>query len=476
MAVVLAMRFPWGRYHATPWGRYVNEGAVELPPSPWRLLRALYSVWQLRAPDLDAEVVGGLLARLAVPPSYLIPPYRIAHSRHYYPDTKHRAGKASTDKAMDAFAVLDGDQAIYAIWPGELDPEQSDALARLARSIPYIGRADSTCEVELLPAVPPDAYSHGRAEPVGLDGEELGDGHEPAEVLCPVLPLDLTALVLRPVDVRAGKLLYPPSTRKITYAVPVPSRVSRPARRTAERTSVVRLAVSGVVQPPMAHAVPLMDALRGACIKVLTRRAEAFDSLLAGKSADGRPLADGHRHAHFLPYDGDGDGRIDEVIVWAPGGLTPREVDALNTVARREIGVPNGVTGPRDLTMLLTACGQEDLLPNEWHRPAERHWTSVTPFVPSRHRKPRQEPAEYLQQEVIRELGYRGEQFPQLVVTARNPGSEFVGFVRRRWRDRKAAGSPSGYRIDLEFTEPVEGPIVLGHLSHFGLGLFAAAV
>ncbi|GAA4199842.1 type I-G CRISPR-associated protein Csb2 [Microbispora amethystogenes] len=474
MAVVLAMRFPWGRYHATPWGRYVNEGAVELPPSPWRLLRTLYSIWQLRAPELDAHVVNGLLARLAVPPSYLIPPYRVAHSRHYYPDTRHHAGKASTDKAVDAFAVLDDDQTIYAIWPGELDPEQHDALARLAKSIPYIGRADSTCEAELLPAVPPSAYGHGRAEPLGLDGEELGDGHEPAEVLCPELPLDLTALVMRPADVRGRKLLFPPSTRKITYAVPAPSRVSRPARRTEERTSVVRLAVSGVVQPPMAHAVPLMDALRGACIKVLTRRGGAFDSMLAGKSADGRPLADGHRHAHFLPYDADGDGRIDEIIVWAPGGLVPREVDALDTVARREIGVPSGVTGPRDLTMLLTASGHEDLLPAGWHQPAARHWTSVTPFVPSRHRKPRQEPAEFLRQEVLRELGYRGERFPEVLVTAGNLGSEFAGFVRHRWRARKPNGTPPGYRVDLEFAEPVEGPILLGHLSHFGLGLFAA--
>jgi CRISPR-associated protein Csb2 len=37
----LRLRFPGGRYHATPWGHHVNEGQVEWPPSPWRLLRAL---------------------------------------------------------------------------------------------------------------------------------------------------------------------------------------------------------------------------------------------------------------------------------------------------------------------------------------------------------------------------------------------------------------------------------------------------
>ena len=44
---MLAIRFlfPAGRYHATPWGRHVNEADVEWPPSPWRLLRALIATW-----------------------------------------------------------------------------------------------------------------------------------------------------------------------------------------------------------------------------------------------------------------------------------------------------------------------------------------------------------------------------------------------------------------------------------------------
>ena len=44
MPTTLVLTFPWGRYHANPWGRHVNEGAVELPPSPWRLLRAVRDV------------------------------------------------------------------------------------------------------------------------------------------------------------------------------------------------------------------------------------------------------------------------------------------------------------------------------------------------------------------------------------------------------------------------------------------------
>ncbi|GAA1021439.1 hypothetical protein Aple_073800 [Acrocarpospora pleiomorpha] len=469
MPVVLAMNFPWGRYHATPWGRYVNEGTVEVPPSPWRLLRALYSTWQLRAPELEEHVVRSLLSALAVPPSYLIPPYRIAHSRHYYPDSKHRSGSSSTDKAVDAFAVLDGDQTIYAVWPVDLDPEQREALSRLAKLTPYIGRADSTCEVQVLDRVPQE-IRYPYAQPVGLDDDDLGHGHQPVEVLCPELPLDLDALIQRPVDIRAAKLLYPKSTKKVTYSVPAPSEPLRPVTHVDSVVTVVRLTISGIRQPRLAHTVPLTDALRGACIKILTRQGGAFDSMLAGKSADGKPLTDNHRHAHFLPYDADQDGRIDEIIVWTPGGLTAQEVAVLDILGRRSVGVPEGVTGPRDLRLLLTASGGDDLLPEEWVRPAHR-WRSVTPFVPSRHHKSRQNYNEFVHNEVARELTYHDRSPDGLSIQASlNPA--FVGFIRRRWRDKKATQSSIGHALELEFPRPTSGPITLGHLSHFGLGLF----
>ena len=40
MPVSVALTFPGGQFHATPWGHHVNEALPEWPPSPWRLLRA----------------------------------------------------------------------------------------------------------------------------------------------------------------------------------------------------------------------------------------------------------------------------------------------------------------------------------------------------------------------------------------------------------------------------------------------------
>ena len=61
----LSIRFPAGRYHATPWGHHVNEGLIEWPPSPWRLLRALLSVgytsglWDGNGPAAEAKTLIG---------------------------------------------------------------------------------------------------------------------------------------------------------------------------------------------------------------------------------------------------------------------------------------------------------------------------------------------------------------------------------------------------------------------------------
>ena len=53
--------FAAGRYHGTPWGRHVNEGVPEWPPSPVppAALRALYDVWQRKCGDLPEKEKSG---------------------------------------------------------------------------------------------------------------------------------------------------------------------------------------------------------------------------------------------------------------------------------------------------------------------------------------------------------------------------------------------------------------------------------
>ena len=81
--IVLSLQFPAGRFHGTPWGRHVNEGAVEWPPSPWRLLRALLATWHAKASEIREDTVRRLLDRLAeAPPAFTLPRSSLGHTRH----------------------------------------------------------------------------------------------------------------------------------------------------------------------------------------------------------------------------------------------------------------------------------------------------------------------------------------------------------------------------------------------------------
>lgn len=479
---VLALHFPWRRYHATPWGRYMNEGAVEVPPSPWRLLRALYSVWKLRVPELAEDTVHDLLCQLALPPVYALPPYHLSHSRHYLPDTQHRSGAASTDLAIDAYAILGGDATIRVIWPSELLPAQNEALSRLTASLPYLGRADSLCDARL----DRDWTPGGERLAVPLDlSDEPADQEAVSGLLSPELPLDFTALVARPSDIRAGRLLYPPGSRQVPYVVPGPERPrprSQRAARQAKAPAVVRLSLTGTPTPRAQDLVTITDATRAACVNSLTgiRDGQLATSLLAGKDHAGQPLT-GHQHAHFLPITA--NSHLTGLAIWVPGGLHEDELLALTRLAGRTIGAPEGVPGPRDLYVRLTAHGGPELLPAALTGPAAS-WVSATPFIPTHHRGRNQDNTAYLRAEIERELAYRQITSPVSITPVSRP--ELVVFTRHRFTPHrrpgktvKTAGNRNehgpAYAARIDFSEPVQGPLSLGTLSHFGLGLFEPA-
>src|SRR5437588_6654950 len=126
---VVELNFPASRLHATPWGRHVNEGAVEWPPSPWRILRALVATWHLKAKDdVPEAVMRGLVHLLAEkPPVFYLPPATLGHARHYMPIIEGRNQK--TTKVFDAFVHASGPVRIG--WEVLLSAEQNRALALL---------------------------------------------------------------------------------------------------------------------------------------------------------------------------------------------------------------------------------------------------------------------------------------------------------------------------------------------------------
>lgn len=449
MSTAVALRFPTGRYHATPWGRSVNEAAIEWPPSPWRLLRALYATWQWRAFDLDADSVEVALTALAAPPSFRLPRHAEAHTRHYYPDTAF-----GTDKVFDPFAALDPAGEVLVRWPTSLDEPGRTVIARLCASLPYLGRADSLCQARLLSDGEVQALPvHGWADP-----GDLGDLERPAtRVLAPAIPLDLNALLVTTTAVRRGGRTTPLGARWLSYPAAIPARppAVRRERAPLRRVAAVRFALTGPVRPSHHQAVLYAHALRRAALHSVP------DSVtLSGRVKD-EVRSDGHAHAHYLFLDEDRDGLLDSAVVWAPEGLSENDVAALTRIHQLRFGEP----GFRPLRMAVEATGcMSDLFP-KLVTPAVR-WSSVTPFVPYRHPDKRQSAEDFLTSEIRRELVTRG--LPPTLQEHLTTGP-WLSFRRRRTLKEPER---RGFGLELTFAEAVDGPVSLGALSHFGLGLF----
>jgi CRISPR-associated protein Csb2 len=467
----LVLRFPWGRYHATPWGRHVNEGAVELPPSPWRLLRALYAVWRTRVPELDEQTVHALLVRLAAPPTFHIPRHSVSHTRHYLPDMAHRSGAPSVHRTLDAFAVFEHDAELGICWPVELTPSQRAALEQLAGSLPYFGRADSVCSGFLAPEWEP--AQHDTWVPVDV-ADSVADDAPVTSVLAPDLPLQLEALLARPVDVRKGGLLFPTGTHLLAYqrTRPASPRRPQPRRRPGELATAVRFSVLQVGLPPQTDSLIYTDLLRQGALSKLNRPPEDRPrTQLGGRSADDQPMA-GHGHAHYLPLIS--DRRLTGLVVWVPGGLPDDELTALTSVEQ----LYSKVNPDWRLTVRVAGISTPAQVAPELAAPCPATvWRSVTPFTPARYPKRNAGCLDYFRTEIVTEL--TNHRLPALRAV-RALDEEWQSWRRyrpsaRMRRDTRQgqATRPSTF-LRIELAQPTHGPLALGHLSHFGLGLFVS--
>ena len=457
MSTVAQLRFPWGRYHATPWGRSVNEASIEWPPSPWRIMRALYSVWRYRAPDIPEDLIRGVLSRLSSPPEYLLPAYTEAHTRHYQPDNSF--GK---DKVLDPFIVTEMGASLLIRWDAELTASEHQALARLFSHLPYLGRAESICHAELL-----STDKIVRADGWIRPGSPSSLGASSRRVLVPTEPIDFGALTVTTATSRKAGLVCPRGSRWVTYEIPPPyEKPSATHQRPTASQPVVEAALLGIdspVLPSIHHSVWVADVTRRAAIHAYAQGHDFKSEVLSGKTSDGQ-LLQGHRHAHYLPLDLDGDRLLDAIVVWAPGGLPRSELAALGRISKLYSRIP----GFRPVRVSLTGIGPvSNLLGNKGNRIAAKGsiWVSATPFVPYRHRK-RQAIEAFLADEIQREIKARA--LPAVAILGSVPGT-WLDFRRSRPGVRE---EPLGFGLRIQFAEPVTGPVTLGALSHFGLGRF----
>lgn len=481
MTIELAFRFPLGRMHATPWGENANEGGVEWPPSPWRLLRALYATWKNRAPDLDEGAVLGVLTALAAPPSYVVPHHAVAHTRHYFPGPAHKQAVATdTSKMLDAFVSVDPGDELIVRWGDDLDAQGQATLTMLAQRLTYLGRAESICDVTARFDRTPD---NGQV----IERSSDADPTAAVSLLVPNVPLDEADLTVTTASLRSkSKRREPPGTTRVRFPKPVPEwgRYDRSSTRPAYRPTAVRWAIAGSALPSKFSAVAWADTLRLAALSSFGKANPGvtpadYPPTLSGKSAKGSTNQGQHRHAHWFAFASPGDRLGDRLLttlaVWAPDGFDEQTLDALARVSKLyRSGLRDFHSSPIGLEGWGTPA---DVLP-ELTGPARR-WVSYTPYAPTRHRHNNSgDAAAFLANQIRQELAWRNPQVPDVRVTIRDPaaGGDWHKFRRHRPSREKLAQARRVVGVELDFAEPFSGPdggpIALGALSHFGLGLF----
>lgn len=474
-STTLALRFPLGRCHATPWGRDPNEGAVEWPPSPWRILRALYAVWKERAAGIEASAVESLLRSLAgEAPHYAVPASRPAHSRHFMPRSSHRSDPDGYEKrlVLDAFVAVEPDADLGVRWSTILDEECQDALEELAARLTYLGRAESLAAARVDPSV---SFEEGPARRV-LRPLAPGEGSvadEPLELLVPQSDISLAQLTATTAEIQSRRLSVPPGADWVAYPAPefeaTPQR--RPRRRPPRRVSAIRWHVSANALPAVRGSVAVGHVLRQSLAGRFTRITDGGRSaLLAGKDEEGEPL-EGHRHAHYLPYDTSGDGLLDTVLLWVPAGLGETEIEV--AVGLQKLGGYEWLDDFHPVELGLEYAGPVEHAGEEFVGPARR-WVSQTPFGPSHHPKRRNREGEgwhrFVEGQVAQELRWRD--LPTPVDVEVMPGEPWLAFRRHRPQSERLQHARRAVGVRISFAEPVRGPLSLGQLSHFGLGLF----
>jgi CRISPR-associated protein Csb2 len=396
--IALSLQFPVGRYHATPWGRHVNEAALAWPPEPVRILRALIACHHRKADTglFSGEALADLIEVLAEQlPLYRLPEAVQAHTRHYMPIN----GK-NPAMVFDAFARFDPEEQLIVGWPNiALSLEQWAYLEHLATRLGYLGRAESWIEAAVIEWDGKDA----NARPLETGDDSHGGNSSAYSSDCRLVPLyaplsqktyretcerlireererrraDWTkrskptdksldnnmkdflaslperladALAIDTSDLQAVGRSDPPAMRRVLYSAPEPKaawrgrRQLRTARERADPT-VARFVLAGRPRPRVEDTVRIAEVMRLATMAkfgwetVEGKRRPRAPGVISGYDDDGKPLRDiNHAHAFWLPEDADSDGEIDHIIIYAAAGLDTEVRQKLDRVTLLWLG------------------------------------------------------------------------------------------------------------------------------------------
>lgn len=469
MTITLEVRYLSGRVHGTPWGTSHNEGAIEFPPSPWRIIRSLVSTWFERAPELPEVTIRSLVEVLAQSvPSYSVPPFAGSHVRHYLPESSYLRGveKTGTAKVLDAFAAVDPTQPLQVHWNVDLSDSELAALTILADQLPYLGRAESLVSARVC--------KHDEiSTPVALartvrPGAQSDQSQRPIRLLCPDPGVEWEALTQVPWKLRQQGYVLPPGATQRPFFCDLPLRWVQTNRspRVEQLTHVFEWRLRGKGKIPITASVAYCEIARSAIMKQFKDRNFTPSWAVVGK-LDGAKAERHHQHAHYLPLVD--NGFLTGVMVWIPAGADPENSAIITTPPGLWAPDRDGLADFRPAQLFLQHVGSEASRNNRAFETSSV-WETLTPYAPSRFIRTDSRMMRSLHEQLARELTEFGKPAPvQTEIVKGSPHS--LDFRRHRVKER-LRDSRRAFHIRLTFAEPVSGPLCLGALSHFGLGHF----
>ena len=502
--LALEFRFLAGRYHGNPWGRHVNEGDVDWPPEPWRLLRALIATWHHKVKITgkhDEATLGALIDTLAgESPEFHLPDASQSHTRHYLPQGKVNAKtkRLETSLVHDAFAAIHPDTPLYVGWPGiELPEEQAQLLDDLLGVMGFFGRAESWVEARRVGDLPEPNCRPGddpidrttgelRGEVVNVHSpvaankyaerrEEFLADRKQARRLAKTLPDGLlAALSLDTADLQKQGWSTPPASQKINYVRPLdalrPRRKAWSHSRPPSRITTACFLLLGKPLPRVEDSLRIGELMR---LTVMS----AFGKDDAGKRRapplfSGHDLPEGnlHQHAFYLPFDSNGGGRLDRVVLHVPAGFDEEARRVTGELSRRKgkLWDSNGC----EWRLLLEGMGGSEVCSEL--TAASRHWVSVTPYLHPWHIKKNFSVSDQIRRE-CEKRGLPGIEDLRPVETIKAGSRNRRPIDFRRFRSSKRNQNQpdrQGSFWKITFADRVPGPLALGFACHFGLGLF----
>lgn len=423
----IAFEFPGGRYHdtATPWSRQANGGAIEWPPSPWRVLQALVTTgynklgW-LEAPEEARRLIEALSGRK---PTYWLPPEITTGSSRRTAakgDAKVGASAAGAPQPSGELpgnavaSVPRGRVALVAEWDVALEPSVHGLLVVLLSGATHLGPVEAgvaltltdsvsadlrPCRpgdgppdvgwerIELLSPMPEPQYQDWRATWLAIQSAKKTPPEttvEPAETM-------IDALRTAPAMLRVDGWSQPPGGRWVGFWRHPGAVVERPSKReptlhgeeTLPTTALLALVSDATSDNPLPRLTETLwhgEAIHAALLSIgaddeIHARAQAP----VGGDLPGAPIG-GHRHSFVLPLTLDGRcSHIDHVVVHSATGFDRAALQALRRL-RRTLG--EGL--PRLQLTLVELGGARDVARLVRELGTAQVWESRTPFVPPR--------------------------------------------------------------------------------------------